>query len=98
MIGQNIAHYHVIAEIGRGGMGEVYEARDSRLDRRVALKFMRRDVTQDSVAVNRFMREARAASALNHPNIVTIYEIRETGKGHFIAMELIRGRTLRAIA
>src|SRR5262245_35712801 len=79
-------------------MGEVFEARDSQLERCVALKFMRCDVTQDAVAVNRFVREARVVSALNHSNIVTIYEIRETGEGHFIAMELIRGRTLRAIA
>ncbi len=97
--GQTLGHYRVIKQIGRGGMGEVYLARDTRLDRPVALKLLPQRFTEDDLRVQRFRQEARAVSALNHPNIMTIHEVgeisTEAGKVHFIATEYIEGRTLR---
>jgi serine/threonine protein kinase len=92
---QKIGRYDVLSLLGRGGMGEVYLARDARLGRKIALKLLPVEFTQDAGRVRRFEQEARAASALNHPNIVTIYEIGESDGAHFIATEFIDGHTLR---
>ncbi len=93
-IGQKILHYTVLRRIGAGGMGVVYEAEDSRLGRHVALKFLSPDAEQDALALERFKQEARAASALNHPNICTIYAIEDCDGRSFIAMELLEGESL----
>jgi eukaryotic-like serine/threonine-protein kinase len=95
LLGKSVGHYQILSLVGKGGMGEVYAAKDTRLGRKVALKLLPAEFTTDAERVRRFEREARAASALNHPNILTIYDIGEDGGQHFIAAELVEGVTVR---
>jgi serine/threonine-protein kinase len=93
--GARFSHYETLAPLGAGGMGEVYLARDTRLDRQVAIKLLAAEFSQQADRLQRFTQEARAASALNHPNILTIHEIGESDGTHYIVTEYIEGETLR---
>src|SRR5712691_6052187 len=93
--GTTFSHYRIVSKIGAGGMGQVYLAEDTRLERKVAIKFLNEEFSKDADKLNRFIQEAKAASALNHPNILTIHEIGEVDDKNYIATELIEGKTLR---
>ena len=95
LVNTTLAHYRIASKIGSGGMGVVYLAQDTKLDRKVAIKFLSEEFSKDADKLNRFIREAKAASALNHPNILTVYEIGEVDGKNYIATELIDGKTLR---
>src|ERR1700693_4302355 len=95
--GTKLGPYEIVAPLGAGGMGEVYQARDSRLGRIIAIKILPPELASDSDRLHRFEREARSTSGLNHPNIVTIYDLGQDGSTHYIAMEMIEGKTLREL-
>src|SRR6201991_3892722 len=95
MIGQTVSHYHILKQLGTGGMGDVYLAKDSKLERPVVLKILPAEVVSDMESVRRFEQEAKAISTLNHPNILTIYDIEQFGDLHFIVSEYIEGETWR---
>src|SRR5437867_2486474 len=97
MIGKIIAHYHILEKLGEGGMGVVYKARDTHLDRLVALKVLPPEKVADAERKRRFVQEAKAASALNHPNIITIHDISSENGIDFIVMEYVQGKTLDAL-
>ena len=93
----SFSHYRIVSKLGAGGMGEVYLAHDTTLDRKVALKILNADVASEPERMRRFVQEAKAASALNHPNIITIHEIGESENKHFIAIEYIDGDDSRRV-
>ena len=93
-VGARLGHYEVTAKIGEGGMGEVYRATDTKLNRQVALKVLPADTAADPERLARFQREAQAIAALNHPNVVTIYSVEKADATHFLTMELVEGKTL----
>src|SRR5664279_5473468 len=97
MIGSNISHYQILEKLGEGGMGVVYKARDLRLDRFVCIKILRAEQLKDESRKQRFIQEARSASSLNHPNIITIHEIDQAGGTDFMVMEFVAGKTLQQL-